>query len=354
MNFASDNGAGAAPEILEAIVAASRGVAAAYGADEHTKAAEAKLSEIFEREVAAFLVATGTGANALALGAATAPWSGVFCHEESHIHDDECGAPEFFTGGAKLVGIPGEGGKIAPEALRETLTRFPRGLVKSVQPGARSLSQGTEAGLIYSLDEIAALCKLAHEHGVATHMDGARFANSLVALGCAPADMTWRAGVDILSFGATKNGALACEAVVFFDRSKAEAFAFQRKRGGHTLSKGRFLGAQMNAYLKDGLWLRLAERANRAADRLARGLEAIPGVRLAWPRQINEVFPIAPRAVVAPLTAAGARIYEWTSRAVSPAVAAKPDETFLRLVCSFETSDAEVDQLISIVRAHSA
>jgi threonine aldolase len=354
MNFASDNGAGAAPEILEAIVAASRGVAAAYGADEHTKAAEAKLSEIFEREVAAFLVATGTGANALALGAATAPWSGVFCHEESHIHDDECGAPEFFTGGAKLVGIPGEGGKIAPEALRETLTRFPRGLVKSVQPGALSLSQGTEAGLIYSLDEIAALCKLAHEHGVATHMDGARFANSLVALGCAPADMTWRAGVDILSFGATKNGALACEAVVFFDRSKAEAFAFQRKRGGHTLSKGRFLGAQMNAYLKDGLWLRLAERANRAADRLARGLEAIPGVRLAWPRQINEVFPIAPRAVVAPLTAAGARIYEWTSRAVSPAVAAKPDETFLRLVCSFETSDAEVDQLISIVRAHSA
>jgi threonine aldolase len=354
MNFASDNGAGAAPEILEAIVAASRGVAAAYGADEHTKAAEAKLSEIFEREVAAFLVATGTGANALALGAATAPWSGVFCHEESHIHDDECGAPEFFTGGAKLVGIPGEGGKIAPEALRETLTRFPRGLVKSVQPGALSLSQGTEAGLIYSLDEIAALCKLAHEHGVATHMDGARFANSLVALGCAPADMTWRAGVDILSFGATKNGALACEAVVFFDRSKAEAFAFQRKRGGHTLSKGRFLGAQMNAYLKDGLWLRLAERANRAADRLARGLEAIPGVRLAWPRQINEVFPIAPRAVVAPLTAAGARIYEWTSRAVSPAVAAKPDETFQRLVCSFETSDAEVDQLISIVRAHSA
>jgi threonine aldolase len=354
MNFASDNGAGAAPEILEAIVEASRGVAAAYGADEHTKAAEARLSEIFEREVAAFLVATGTGANALALGALAKPWSGVFCHEESHIHDDECGAPEFFTGGAKLVGIPGEGGKITPAALGETLARFPRGLVKSVQPGALSLSQGTEAGLIYSLDEIAALGKLAREHGVATHMDGARFANSLVALGCSPADMTWRAGVDVLSFGATKNGALACEAVIFFDRSKAETFAFQRKRGGHTLSKGRFLGAQMNAYLKDGLWLRLAERANRAADRLASGLEAIPGVRLAWPRQINEVFPIAPRAVVAPLTAAGARIYEWTSRAVSPSVAAKQDETFLRLVCSFETSDAEVDQLVSIVRAHSA
>jgi threonine aldolase len=354
MNFASDNGAGAAPEILEAIVASSRGVAAAYGADEHTKAAEAKLSEIFERDVAAFLVATGTGANALALGALAPSWSGVFCHEESHIHDDECGAPEFFTAGAKLVGIPGEGGKITPEALRETLARYPRGLVKSVQPGALSLSQATEAGTIYSLDETAALCALAHEHGVATHMDGARFANSLVALGCSPADMSWRAGVDVLSFGATKNGALACEAVIFFDQSKAEAFAFQRKRGGHTLSKGRFLGAQMNAYLKDGLWLRLAARANRAAERLAHGLAAIPGVRLAWPRQINEVFPIAPRAVVAPLTAAGARIYEWTSRAVSPDTAARPGETFLRLVCSFETGDAEVDQLIAIVREHAA
>jgi threonine aldolase len=352
MNFASDNGAGAAPEILDAIVAASRGVAAAYGADEYTKAAEAKLAEIFQRDVAAFLVATGTGANALALGAIAPPWSGVFCHEESHIHDDECGAPEFFTGGAKLVGIPGEAGKITLDALRETLARYPRGLVKSVQPGALSLSQATEAGTIYSLQEIGALCGVAHEQGLAIHMDGARFANSLVALGCAPADMTWRAGVDVLSFGATKNGALACEALIFFDRAKAEAFAFQRKRGGHTLSKGRFLGAQMNAYLENSLWLSLAARANQAADRLARGLEAIPGVRLAWPRQINEVFPIAPRAVVAPLIAAGARIYEWTSRAVAPDVAPRSDEAFLRLVCSFETSDAEIDQLIAIVRAH--
>jgi threonine aldolase len=352
MNFASDNGAGAAPEILDAIVAASRGVAAAYGADDYTKAAEARLAEVFEREVAVFLVATGTGANALALAAIAPSWSGVFCHEESHIHDDECGAPEFFTGGAKLVGIPGEGGKITPEALRETLARYPRGLVKSVQPGALSLSQATEAGTVYSLEEIGALCDLAHSHGVATHMDGARFANSLVALGCAPADMSWRAGVDVLSFGATKNGALACEALIFFDRAKAEAFAFQRKRGGHTLSKGRFLGAQMNAYLKDELWLSLAARANRAADRLARGLEAIPGVRLAWPRQINEVFPIAPRAVVAPLIAAGARIYEWTSRAVAPTIGPREEETFLRLVCSFETTDAEVDELVAIVRAH--
>jgi threonine aldolase len=353
MNFASDNGAGAAPEILEAIVAASRGVAAAYGADEYTKAAEAKLAEVFEKDAAVFLVATGTGANALALGAVAPSWSGVFCHEESHIHDDECGAPEFFTGGAKLVGMAGEGGKITPDALLETLSRYPRGLVKSVQPAALSLSQATEAGTIYDLDELKALSVIARQHGLAVHMDGARFANALVSLGCSPADLSWRAGVDVLSFGATKNGALACEALIFFDRSKADAFAFQRKRGGHTLSKGRFLGAQMNAYLRDGLWLRLAKQANRAADRLACGLESIPGVRLAWPRQINEVFPIVPRAAISPLNAAGAKIYEWTSRAVSPSAAPKTNETFLRLVCSFETTDAEVDQLIAIVRAHS-
>jgi threonine aldolase len=353
MNFASDNGAGAAPEILEAIVAASRGVAAAYGADDHTKAAEAKLAEVFEKDAAVFLVATGTGANALALGAIAPSWSGVFCHEESHIHDDECGAPEFFTGGAKLVGIAGEGGKITPDGLLETLSRYPRGLVKSVQPGALSLSQATEAGTIYDLKELKALCDIAHQHGLATHMDGARFANAVVAVGCSPAEMSWRAGIDVLSFGATKNGALACEALLFFDPAKADAFAFQRKRGGHTLSKGRFLGAQMNAYLQDGLWIRLANRANQAADRLARGLESIPGVRLAWPCQVNEVFPIAPRTAIAPLKAAGAKIYEWTSRAVAPSVAAKENETFLRLVCSFETTDAEVDQLIAIVRANS-
>ena len=354
MNFASDNGAGAAPEILEAIVAANRGVAAAYGADEYTKAAEAKLSEVFEKDVAVFLLATGTGANALALSAIAPSWSGVFCHEESHIHDDECGAPEFFTGGAKLVGIDGEGGKISPEALRATLARFPRGLVKSVQPGALSLSQATEAGTIYRLDEIAALNAIAHEHGLATQMDGARFANSIIALGCSPADMSWRAGVDVLCFGATKNGALACEALIFFDRPKAADFPFQRKRGGHTLSKGRFLGAQMNAYLRDDLWLALARRANRAADRLARSLETIPGVRLAWPAEVNEVFPIVPRAVVAPLREAGAQFYEWTSRAVARERALGAGEAFLRLVCSFETSDEEVDRLVAIARAHCA
>jgi threonine aldolase len=352
MNFASDNGSGVAPAILEAIVAASTGTAPAYGADAFTRRAEAALSEIFERPVAAFLVATGTAANALALAAVTPPWSGIFCHEEAHIHDDECGAPELFTGGAKLVGIPGEGGKIAPEALRETLSRFPRGLVKSVQPGALSLSQATEAGTIYSPDEIAALSGIARGAGLAVHMDGARFANALVEFGCSPAQLSWRAGVDVLSFGATKNGAMGCDAVIFFKPDHAANFAFQRKRGGHTLSKGRFLGAQMAAYLADGLWLRLARRANAAAARLAAGFSDIPGIRLAWPRQANEIFPIVPRMLLETLTAEGAGFYEWTSRAVAPGVAAREDEAFLRLVCSFETSDAEIDRFLALARTH--
>ena len=204
--------------------------------------------------------------------------------------------PEFFTGGAKLVGIAGEGGKMTPDALRETLGRFPRGLVKSSQPGALSLSQATEAGTTYRIGEIAELCDIAHAAGIGAHMDGARFANALAASGASPAEMTWRAGIDALSFGATKNGALACEAVVFFDPARAANFAYLRKRGGHTLSKGRFLGAQMEAYLRDGLWLRLAEQANAAARRLSAGLAKAPGVRLAWPTEANEVFVVAPTA----------------------------------------------------------
>ena len=349
MNFASDNGAGVAPEILRAIAAAASVNAPAYGADDWTARARASLGAVFERDVAAFLVSTGTAANALALGAVTRPWRGVFCHEEAHIQDDECGAPELFTGGAKLVGIPGEAGKITPAVLRQTLARYPAGLAKSVQPGALSLSQANEAGVIYTLEEISALAAIAKDAGCAVHMDGARFANAIAAAGCSPADMTWRAGVDVLSLGATKNGALACEAVIFFDPARAADFEFQRKRGGHTLSKGRFLGAQMEAWLKDGLWLDLARRANAAARRLASALAACEGVRPVWPTQVNEVFVALPDSAVAALRAGGATLGEWSSRALAPAAAPRPGEAFVRLVCSFETSAAEIDQLIAIV-----
>ena len=348
MNFASDNGAGAAPEILEAIVASSRVNAPAYGADDYTARAAAMLSDVFETRVAAFLVATGTAANALALSVLARPWEAVFCHEEAHIHDDECGAPEFFTGGAKLVGIAGEGGKIAPAALRETLACFPRGLVKSSQPGALSLSQATEAGTVYQVGEIAELCDIAHQAGIGAHMDGARFANALVASRLTAAELTWRAGVDALSFGATKNGALACEAVVFFDPALAENFNYLRKRGGHTLSKGRFLGAQMEAYLRDGLWLRLAERANGAARRLREGLANVPGVRLAWPTDANEVFAVAPEATAAAWRAGGAKLSDWTTRSISDERAPREGEILVRLVTSFETTAAEIEQLVRL------
>jgi|HubBroStandDraft_5_1064220.scaffolds.fasta_scaffold38297_2 threonine aldolase len=348
MKFASDNGAGVAPEILDAIVASSRVNAPAYGSDEYTARAQALLSEAFETEVAVFLVATGTAANALALSALVKPWDAVFCHEEAHVHDDECGAPELFTAGAKLVGIAGEGGKITPKGLRDTLERFPRGLVKSVQPGALSVSQATEAGTIYSAREVSELSSIAHCSGVGVHMDGARFANALVSTKATPADMTWRAGVDILSLGATKNGALACEAVVFFDLARAANFAFQRKRGGQTLSKGRFLGAQMEAYLTNGLWLRLAERANTAARRLARGLAEAPGVRLAWPTEANEVFVVAPKSTVERWRASGAAFHEWSTQSLATEHAPRNGEALVRLVTSFETDSREIDRLLSI------
>jgi threonine aldolase len=348
MNFASDNGAGVAPEIMEAIAASSRVNAPAYGEDEYTARAEVRLSEIFETKVAAFLVATGTAANALALSALARPWDAVFCHEEAHIHDDECGAPELFTGGAKLVGIAGQGGKITPEALRDTLERFPRGLVKASQPGALSLSQASEAGTVYRVGEIRAVSAVASAAGISVHMDGARFANAVVSCGCSPAEMTWRAGVGALSFGATKNGALACEAVIFFDPARAADFAYRRKRGGHTLSKGRFLGAQMEAYLKEGLWLRLAERANASARRLSDGLAAAPGVRLAWPTEANEVFVVAPDATVGGWRAAGARIHDWSTRSLSADRMPGPGETLVRLVASFDTRPDEIDRLVGL------
>ena len=266
MNFASDNGAGAAPEILEAIAASSRVNAPAYGADDYTARAAAKLSEIFETKVAAFLVATGTAANALALSSLAKPWEAVFCHEEAHVHDDECGAPEFFTGGAKLVGIAGEGGKITPAALRETLARFPRGLVKSSQPGALSLSQATESGTIYRVGEIADLCDIARAAGIGAHMDGARFANALVASGLTPADMTWRAGIDVLSFGATKNGALACEAVVFFDPALAAEFRLSAQARRTYALQGTF-SRRADGGLSEGWPLAAAGGASQSTRR---------------------------------------------------------------------------------------
>jgi threonine aldolase len=343
VNFSSDNVSGAAPEILEALVRAAEGSVPSYGADPITLRVERRLAELFEHEVAAFPVATGTAANALALATLTPPWGAVYAHADSHVEVDECGAPEFYTGGAKLVLLPGADGKIAASDLAARLPAG-KGVVHHVQPAAVSLTQATEAGTVYTPAEVGAIAEAAKRHGLAVHMDGARFANAVVSLGCSPAELTWRAGVDALSFGATKNGALAAEAVVFFDKARAQEFAFRRKRAGHLFSKMRFLSAQLDAYLEGELWRRNAAHANRAAARLAKGLGELPAARLRHPVQANEVFVELPEAVIGGLAADGFRFYRW------------PDERSLciRLVTSFNTADADVEALLAAARRHAA
>lgn len=350
MNFASDNTVGASRKILDAIVVANEGSDSAYGTDLLTAEATRRLGEVFDREIACFFVTTGTAANALALGAVSPPFGAVFCHTRAHVIEDECGAPEMFTGGAKLIGIAGRAGKVAPQEFSATLAEFPRGPVKQVQPAALSLSQATECGTIYTCEELAELAAIAHGAGLMVHMDGARFANALVAKACTPAEMSWKAGIDVLSFGATKNGALACEAVIFFDPAKAASLPYQRKRSGHTLSKGRFLGAQMIAYLENGHWLDLAATANAHAGRLAEGLATVPGVRLAWPSEANEIFAILPSRVDMALKAAGVLYYDWNFHGFEGEIGQHgTDEAFVRLVTSFATRSPDIERFLSIV-----
>lgn len=347
MDFASDNTAGAAPEILEALATANAGTAAAYADDEITARIERRLADLFERPAAVFLLSTGSAANGLALATLTPPWGAVLCHEASHIQRDECAGPEFFTGGAKLLPLPGPAGKLAADTVREALGLLPRGVVHFAQASALSLTQATEAGTVYTPDQISALTETAHEFGLAVHVDGARFANAVAYVGCTPADLTWRAGVDVLVFGATKNGALAAEAVIFFNPAQAEGFAFRRKRAGHLLSKGRFLAAQWDAYLADDLWLRLARRANATAQSLAEGLAAIRGVRLPWAVQANEVFAELPPGAAEALKRAGARFHPW-------AVPGTPaGGQIIRLVTSFATQQDEIDKFLRILQLHT-
>jgi threonine aldolase len=338
MNFRSDNEAGVAPQILAAIAVANHGSAPSYGEDALTRRLARRFAELFEREVAVFPVATGTAANALALASLTPPWGVVFCHEDAHVATDECGAPEFYTAGAKLIAIPGADGKLAPAAIEVRLGGA--GIPHHAQPAAISLSEVTEAGTLYTPVEVAAIGALARRHGLGLHMDGARFANAVAALGCAPADLTWRAGVDVLSFGATKNGALAAEAVIFFAPEKAVDFAFRRKRGGHLLSKMRFFSAQLDAYLAQGLWLENARHANRMAARLAAGLAAVPGARLRYPVAANEVFVELPEPVIQGLAEAGFAFHRWDGAA----------SACLRLVAAFDTRAEDVDALVAAAR----
>jgi len=337
MDFRSDNVSGAHPAVLEAIAAANHGTAAAYGDDDWTRRLARRFADLFERPVTVMPVATGTAANALALATFTPPWGSIFCHAGAHINVAECGAPDFYSGGARVVAIDGAHGKLPPAAVEAAIHR--EGDVHANQPAAISISQATEIGTVYRTDEIAALAEAAHRHRMILHVDGARFANAVVGAGKTAAELTWKAGVDALSFGATKNGCLAAEAIVLFTPPSPERpseLALRRKRGGHLLSKSRFLAAQLEAYLTDDLWLRNARHANAAARRLAVGLERALGVAPAEPVEANEIFIALGGAVANALRAAGFLFHDW------PGIG----EGGARLVTSWATTDEEVDALV--------
>ncbi len=351
MNFCSDNSSGVHPRVIEGLAAVNDGAAMPYGDDAVTARSRTLLAEVFERDpgsIEILHVATGTAANSLALALATPPYGAVICHQNSHIQMDECGAPEFYTGGAKLLPLSGTAdGKLTPENLASSAVMTWRGFVHRAQPHCLSVTQATETGTVYSPDEILALSSFCKAQGLLLHMDGARFANAVAALGCSPADASWRAGVDILSLGFTKNGAMAAESLIIFApdrlRERGEEASLRRKRAGHLFSKMRYLSAQIEACLEGGLWLDNARHANEMARKLAAGLAEIPGLRLWRPVTTNQIFPQMPDGLAAHLRAAGFAFYDWP--------AGGPE--CRRLVCSWNSPESAITDLLKAAQSWS-
>jgi threonine aldolase len=337
-NFRSDNIATVHPEILRALAEVNHGPAAAYGDDEYSALLNRKFSEFFGTNVVVFPVSTGTAANALSLASCARPYGGIYCSQEAHIHNGEGGATEAFTGGAKLIPLSGADYKLSPQALAEALRHAERGVRNRPQPDAVSITQASEYGTVYGLIDIAAVGASARDAGIAFHMDGARFANALSTLGCSPGEMTWRRGVDILSFGCTKNGGLNAEAIVVFDPALAEPLSYHLRRAGQTWSKMRFAAAQLMAYIENGLFLNLAAHANGLAARLGRELSALPGVEMVAPVQANLVFLRLPQVAIDKLAEAGARF-------------ARRRGGVIRLVTRFDGTQDEVDQMVALTRS---
>ena len=329
-------------KVMERVIAANTDYAMPYGKDPIMDEVRAEIRRVFEApDAAVYLVATGTAANALALACYCQPWQTIFCSEVAHIQEDECNAPEFYAGAAKLTVIPTQD-KMTPEGLQAAITARTVGDVHSAQPGPVSITQVTERGSVHSLDELRALTDVAKAHSVPVHMDGARFANATEALSCTPAEMTWKLGVDVVSFGGTKNGCMGVEAVVFFDPSKAWEFELRRKRGAHLFSKHRFLSAQMAGYLQDDLWRVTAQQANANAAYLAEGLRKAGAAFLHAP-QANMLFPRFPRAIHRKLHEAGAKYYLWDGPLDGP------EDSLLaaRMVCDWSISKERIDQFLS-------
>ncbi|MBD1109103.1 low specificity L-threonine aldolase [Pelagibacterales bacterium SAG-MED50] len=337
VKFASDNVAGACPEVLDAIIKANDGDSTPYGNDQISTKLQDKFSEIFEKEVIVFPTASGTAANALALATMTPSFGNVYCHKLSHINTDECGAPEFYTGGGKLVTLNGVKGKITAEELDQAISG--KGIVHHTQPSSVSITQVCETGEVYQLDEIKKISEVTHKHNLSIHMDGARFANALVSLNATPAEMTWKSGIDVLSFGATKNGCIAAEAIIFFKKNLVGNVAFLMKRAGHLLSKMRFVSAQLDAYISNDVWLRNAKHANKMGKKLSDGLKDHADINLAYPTEANEVFATFPRNKIDYLNSEGYQINEdeWDGKAV-------------RLVAAWNTQDTDVDHLLNSLK----
>lgn len=338
--FISDNVAGVCAEVMEAIVSSNVGTSDSYGADTWSTQLQDKLSQVFETKVLSYPVLSGTASNALALAALSPCYGKIYCHEMAHINNDECGAPEFYTGGAKLIALPGQSGKLSAAEL-ETVIRG-AGNFHQAQPSVVSITQCCETGAVYQLHEIKAIADVAHAHGMSLHMDGARFANALVTLDVSPAEMTWKSGVDVLSFGGTKNGCLAAEAVIFFDPLAAKDFPYLYKRSGQVISKMRFISAQLLAYLEGGLWLKNARHANDMAQVLSKGLAAVAGTSLAYETESNEVFAKLSRRAVQQLESNGFSVNED-----------ELDGTAARFVTAWNTSRKDVDALLATLQSET-
>lgn len=349
MFFASDNWAGAHPAIAASLVEHAGGFASAYGTSDLDRSVERKFGEIFERDVAVLFVGTGTAANSLSLASLSKPGGIAFAHREAHIVVDECGAPEYLSGSLRLSPVDGPTGKMTAANLKAGISRFAPEIVHDGRPVAVSLTQATEAGTVYSLEEIEVLAGIAREFGLPVHMDGARFANALVALDATPAEMTWKRGIDILSFGGTKNGCWCAEAVVLLNPSGAKDFGFLRKRAAQLFSKSRFIAAQFDAYFRDELWLANARHANAMAMRLAAAFRASNAARLAWEPGANEVFAILSKSAIKAAQAAGAAFYEWHTPADLKDDVSE-HETLCRFVTSFASTAEDVDGFAALIR----
>jgi threonine aldolase len=339
IDYRSDNTGRAAPQLLEALIGANQGTALGYGGDTWTASLQQRFSELFETAVRVFPVATGTAANALALASLAPSWGIVYCSEVAHINTAEANATGFFGGGIKLTAIGGAHGKIGAGPLAEALAAIAPGQLHRGQPAAVSLTQATDLGAVYTLDEIRAVARVAKERGLKLHMDGARFANAVARRGCSPADLTWRSGIDVMSFGATKNGGALCDAVVVFSPDIADGLAVQLRRAGQVWSKMRFASAQLMAYVENGLWLDMARASNATAARIAAELRDVPAARLLAPVEANEIFLELPGAVMDALEADGFQFYRRT-------------KTLARFVCRFDTTEAEADALVAALRRY--